>query len=499
MRDVDIEPVGIQSLESKPVVQNEKKFAPRIPIRWRWIMLVGITVTAAIGVLFIIILDIERGAWLESQATQAQLQVDRLTDELKLPMLSGSSAETDLVVQGFLEKVPSAIGVLLKYPDGKSKSYQDVGDENRLAHLLTSSKEVKRLEMKQLWYAKTVVYAQTSMGTIAVRFSEQAWEEIAGQLVKKILLAALVVIVISAVMVYWVAGRMSQRLEMLADGAQRVARGDFHVRLPVRGNDEISDAISQFNVMVRELAHKQELRDVFGRYLNPKLVSDVFESGEVMIENHRQEVSVLFADMVQFTSFSESTETEAVVAVLNSHFEVFHRVIAYYGGHVDKYIGDAVMAVFNHPVGDEDHVRHAAKAGLALALACERLGFKREDGQPIAFRVGLNCGQAIAGNIGAAKRMEYTVISDAVNVASRMCGLGEGSEVVMSRETFDKLGDGFVFHAIGRSEMKGVSQKIEVGTVEVSSKHVLRNIEHVVELAFHLDLPTDVRQIAGDA
>ncbi len=499
MHDINTEPEDIQSLESNTMGQHEKKFAPRFPIRWRWIMLVGITVTAAIGVLFFIILDIERSAWLESQAAQAELQVDRLTDELKLPMLSGSSTETDLVVQSFLEKVPSVMGVLLKYSDGRTKVYEDVADESKMAPMLTASKDVKRLPLKQLWYSKTVIYAQTSMGTIGVRFSEQAWEKIAGQLVKKILSAALIVVLLSTVMVYWVAGRMSQRLEMLADGARHVAKGDFHVQLPVRGNDEISDAISQFNVMVRELAHKQELRDVFGRYLNPKLVSDVFESGDVKVENHRQEVSVLFADMVQFTSFSESTETEAVVAVLNSHFEVFHRVIAYYGGHVDKYIGDAVMAVFNHPVGDEDHVRHAAKAGLAIAQACEKLGFIREDGQAISFRIGLNCGQAIAGNIGAAKRMEYTVIGDAVNVASRMGGLGEGGDVVMSRETFNKLGDGFVFHAIGQSEMKGVSQQVEVGTVEVSSKHVRRNIEHVVEFAFNLDLPTDVRQIAGDA
>lgn len=499
MPDIDTEPVDTQALESRPVEQNVKKFAPRIPIRWRWIMLVGITVTAAIGVLFFIILDIERGAWLESQAAQAELQVDRLSDELKLPMLSGSSAETDLVVQGFIKKVPSVMGVLLKYPDGKIKSYEDVGDDSRLDNMLTVSADVKRLPLKQLWYAKTVVYAQTAMGTIGVRFSEQAWEKIAGKLVKRILLAAVVVILLSVVAVYWLAGRMSERLEMLADGAAQVAKGDFHVKLPVRGNDEISDAVSQFNVMVAELAHKQELRDVFGRYLNPKLVSDVFESGEVKIENHRQQVSVLFADMVQFTSFSESTETESVVTVLNSHFEVFHRVIAYYGGHVDKYIGDAVMAVFNHPVFDDDHVRHATKAGLAIALACEKLGFKREDGSTISFRIGLNCGQAIAGNIGAAKRMEYTVIGDAVNVASRMGGLGEGGDVVMSRETFNQLGDGFIFHTIGQSEMKGVSQQIEVGTVEVSSKHVRRNIEHVVELAFNLDLPTDVRQIAGDA
>ena len=499
MSEADVTSKVTQPPASAAVEQHERTFSPRFPIRWRWTMLVGVAIAAAIVVLFFIILDIERTAWLESQAAQAELQVDRLADELKLPMLSGSSTETDLVVQGFLDKVPSVIGILLKYPDGKLSSYDLRDRDNYVADKLERSLKVKRLPLPELWYTKTVIYAQTVMGTVAVRFSEHAWDDIASQLVKKILLAAVIVIMLSAVLVYWLAGRMSQRLEMLANGARQVALGDYQVNLPVRGNDEISDAIAQFNVMAKELAHKEELRDVFGRYLNPKLVSDVFEGGDSVIENHRQEVTVLFADMVAFTSFSESTDTEEVVAVLNSHFEVFHRVIAYYGGHVDKYIGDAVMAVFNHPIADADHVRHAAKAALAMSMACQKLAVKRSDGQVISFRIGLNCGQAIAGNIGAAKRLEYTVIGDAVNVASRMGGLGEGGEVVMSRQTFDRLGKGFIFNNMGVSEIKGVSQGLEVGALEISSKHVLRNVEHVVELAFDLDLPSDMRQIAGDA
>ncbi|ATX80512.1 Adenylate cyclase, class 3 [Mariprofundus aestuarium] len=474
------------------------KFAPRIPIRWRWTMLVGFTVALAVVVLFFVILDIERDAWLESQAAQAELQVDRLADELKLPMLSGSSAETDLVVQGFLEKVPTVMGVLLKKADGITRGYGDVGDAKALAAAMAADNKVVRLPVVALWYAKRVVYADTALGNIAVRFSEQAWADIASQLVKQILMAALAVVLLSALWVYWLAGKMSQRLEMLANAARQVASGDYHVKMRVRGNDEISDAISQFNEMARELAHKEEMRRVFERYLNPKLVTDVFEGGSVKMENHRQEVSVLFADMVHFTSFSESTETEEVVNILNTHFEVFHRIIAYYGGHVDKYIGDAVMAVFNHPFADKDHARHAAKAGLAIAIVCKELGVIRSDGEPIAFRIGLNCGQAIAGNIGAARRLEYTVIGDAVNVASRMSGVGLGGELVMSRSTYEFLGDGFMFDSIGEKDIKGVSLELELGVVTVESEQVKRNIEHVVDLAFNLNLPEEIRTMEGD-
>jgi len=216
------------------------------------------------------------------------------------------------------------------------------------------------------------------------------------------------------------------------------------------------------------------------------------------MESHRQAVSVLFADMVRFTSFSEASETEDVVRLLNRHFEVFHRVITYYGGHVDKYIGDAVMAVFNHPVIEVNHVRHAALAGLAMNMACQQLGLKRPDGDAISFRFGLNCGQAIVGNIGAARRLEYTVIGDAVNVASRMGGFGHGGDLMLSRETYKLLGDGFDFHSIGMHKIKGVSKETEIGRVMISSPALQQEIEQVVTLSFNIELSQADHSTVGD-
>jgi len=469
--------------------ETKSRFPLRIPIRWRWAMLVGFAVAIAVVVLFFIILDIEHDAWLQSQAAQAELQVDRLADVLTLPLLSGSSAETDLVVQKFLDKVPTALGALVKHANGKVKKYRNTGSVEAVLKAGVGSVQVRRVAGKSLWYARSVMYAGTPLAMVAVRFSEQAWLQIAGKLVRKIFIAAVLVVMFSAILVFWISGRMSQPIEMLADAARKVAEGDYQVRLPVRGNNEISDAVAQFNEMTRELAHKEEIRDVFSRYLNPKLISDVFAGGDADMESHRQVVSVLFADMVRFTSFSEFSNTENVIRVLNKHFEVFHRVIAYYCGHVDKYIGDALMAVFNHPINDTAHVRHAAMAALAIDMACHRLGMKRKDGNAITFRLGLNCGQVIVGNIGAAQRLEYTVIGDAVNVASRMGGLGCGRELVMPRKTFELLGDGFDFAAIGECDIKGVSRKIEAGVVTAVSKAVLQDVESAVDLAFDDSLP----------
>lgn len=483
-------------------LEEQAELPPRFPIRWRWTMLVGFAVLLAVLVLSLVILDMERDAWLKNQETQAAIMVDRLGDELKIPMLVGSSAEVELIVRGekgFMKKVPDVLAVHIQYAGGGDTHFGGVSkDDDVLLNRMIEESHAYRLSTERLWYVKKVEYAGTVVGTVAVRYSEKAWEDLAGKLVGRMSIAAIVVVLMSSVLVYWIAGRMSEPLEMLADAAKHVAYGDYSIRLPVSGNDEISDATSQFNVMVNELAHKEEIRDVFGRYLNPKLVADVFEGGLSGAENRRQEVTVLFADMVGFTAFSETTETEDVIDVLNKHFEVFHRIIDYYGGHVDKYIGDAVMAVFNHPNEDVDHVRHSVMAGLAMVAACRRLGVLRDNGEPIQFRIGLNRGEAIVGNIGAAERLEYTVIGDTVNVASRMGGLGEGGQVVLSEDTYRDLGEEFLFEDMGEQLVKGVSQPIRCGRVRSIDQAIKRNIAHAVALAFDLTLPSDVRQIIGD-
>ncbi len=477
---------------------EQEEALPRFPIRWRWTILVSFTVSVAVLTVSLIILDLERDAWLDSQSAQAQVMVERLGDELKLPVLAGSKVEVDVIVSGFLKKVPAVLGAHIEYPNGEDQHYGNISVDDPLLHKMIAKNKAMRLPAEHLWLVKKIEYAGTEVGIIAVRYSEKAWEELASQLVTRMALTSITVIVLASLAVYWIAGRMSKPIEALAQAAEHVAFGDYSIRLPLMGNDEITDATKQFNNMVGELAHKEEIRDIFGRYLNPKLVAEVFDEGVTQSKNRRQEVTVLFADMVSFTSFSESTSTEEVVDVLNQHFEVFHRIIDYYGGHVDKYIGDAVMAVFNHPHEDAQHARHAAKAGLAMAKACGKLGILRQSGEPIAFRIGINSGQVIVGNIGAAERLEYTVIGDAVNMASRMGGIGEGNQVALTRLTFDALGSGFDFDSIGKKDIKGIREPMGCGYIRVTDEKIQTNIRHAIALAFDLTLPSDVRQVVGD-
>jgi len=472
---------------------------PRFPIRLRWTIFVGLAVAAAVALLAFVVLDMERDAWLKNQELQAGIQVNRLGEGLKIPMLAGSSAEVDFIIRNFSKSIPSIKGV---YFQDKASNHWSVGETENIQSILSKTslpEDTLHLATEDLWFAKKVTYAGSVVGTIAVQYSEDAWESLASQLLQRMLFAALLVIALAGLLVYWLAGRMSKPLEELAGAASYVAEGNYGHRLAIRGNDEFTDAAAQFNKMVEELEQKEEMRKVLGKYLNPELVSDVFDgekSGSLL--NRKQEVTVLFADMVSFTAFSEATETEEVVDVLNQYFEVFHSIITYYGGHVDKYIGDAVMAVFNHPKVDEKHTQNAAMAGIAMTVACKQLGVLRKDGNKVSFRVGLNRGEVIVGNIGAAERLEYTVIGDAVNVASRMGGLGGQDEVVLPKATFDAVGSGFVFEDMGKIEVKGVSEALQCGIVKVDDEKLSSDIRYAVAMAFDMTLPTNARMMIGD-
>jgi len=464
----------------------------RFPIRWRWMLLVSVTVALAVLILSLILLDMEREAWLRSQSTQANIMVERLGDEVKSFMLAGrklDKTQVDIIVSGFREKVPTVLGIQVRYVDGELHGYGDIGEYPVLKSEQASSAAPARRLSEDLWYVQPVSYAKTPVGSIAVRFSGDEWKHLANRFITGTLMVAFIVILLASIAAYLIATRMSRPLEALARAAQHVADGDFSTRIALTGNDEITDAGRQFNHMVSELAHKEKLRDVFGRYLNPKLVNDVFSEENSAPPSHRQSVAVLFADMVAFTAFSENTASEEVVQVLNRHFELFHRIIDYYGGHVDKYIGDAVMAVFNHPHEDEAYIRHAAMAGLAMTRACQRLAdvqASTASKSDIQFRVGIHYGEAIVGNIGAVERLEYTVIGDAVNVASRMTGLGAGGEVILPQSTFKCIGDGFEFASIGRKAIKGIQKPINCGRLIAASEKINVNLEHAVTLAMDL-------------
>ncbi|WP_437550805.1 adenylate/guanylate cyclase domain-containing protein [Sorangium sp. So ce367] len=247
-------------------------------------------------------------------------------------------------------------------------------------------------------------------------------------------------------------------------GARRwreIALGDA-----LRGRrDEIGELTTSLGRMAQDLeqgeadiAREAKLRGDLGRFMD-KAVVDAIVRGEhpLALGGKRAAVSVLFADVVGFTPLAESRDAERMVALLNELFSMLTEIVFRHGGTVDKFIGDCVMAVWGAPIAQEDHARRALAAAEDMMRFLETANEEWRERYDVEVRlgVGVNSGEAIVGNIGSDKRMEYTVIGDVVNVASRLEAIAAPNQVLVSAATRDLAGDAFPLRALGERNLTG--------------------------------------------
>ena len=246
----------------------------------------------------------------------------------------------------------------------------------------------------------------------------------------------------------------------LAEGTQRVAAGDYSQRLPVVQDDDLGALAASFNRMQAGLAERQRLQAAFGTYVDPALAARLLEQGDDVFIGERRVVTVMFVDVRDFTPFAEANTAEDTVARLNALFEIVVPAVVDAGGHVNKFLGDGALAVFGAP---NDLANHA-DAAVTAAVRIQRLVAERFGGE-LRIGIGINTGTVIAGTIGGAGKLEFTLIGDAVNVAARVEQLTKttGDAILLTQHTVDALASqpsGFTDR--GSHELKGKSAGTQV-------------------------------------
>jgi adenylate cyclase len=203
------------------------------------------------------------------------------------------------------------------------------------------------------------------------------------------------------------------------------------VEVPVYDASELGMLQAGFNRMVDGLRERERIRETFGAYVDPDVAEHILSEGTAL-EGEEVEVTLMFVDVRDFTGFAESRPAKEVVSTLNRLFEIAVPVIRDHGGHIDKFVGDGLLAVFGAPRRASDHAEKALRAASEIAARAEK-----ELGGEISIGIGLNSGKVVAGNLGGAGRLEFSVIGDAVNVASRVEGATRetGDTILVSEAT----------------------------------------------------------------
>ncbi len=226
-------------------------------------------------------------------------------------------------------------------------------------------------------------------------------------------------------------------------------------------------AVFTINAYLVSEKKKMEIKRAFSHYLSPSVLETVLSQPDrLKLGGEKVEATILFSDLVGFTTLSERLAPETIAHIINRHMTVMTRIIVHYKGTIDKFIGDAVMAFWGAPIPDDEHALNACRAAIEMQRQLRLLNeeFKAEGLPEIAMRIGINTGNVIAGNMGSDELFDYTVLGDAVNLASRLEGANKtfGTSILISGYTLDKAGDKIKTRPLGYITVRGKEEEVEV-------------------------------------
>jgi len=275
---------------------------------------------------------------------------------------------------------------------------------------------------------------------------------------------ALLMLIVMLIIIRNTAREIAIPADKLVRAMQTVAKGHLDVSLPITTADEFADLNKGFNNMVRGLQERERLHDAFGRYVSPELATQVREQG-ASLSAQLMTASVMFVDIRNFTPLAEKLSPIEVVTVLNRFFALVEPLIKQHGGWINKFLGDGFMVLFGVPVPDVDHAKRAVIVARQIREALATLN-AQHIGQfpPLSIGIGIDCGELVAGSIGSPDRIEYTVIGDVVNVASRIESLNKelATTILISESVYQLAGDVGVNREMPPTPVKGKSNLVKV-------------------------------------
>ncbi|MGE0685099.1 MAG: adenylate/guanylate cyclase domain-containing protein, partial [Candidatus Binatia bacterium] len=251
---------------------------------------------------------------------------------------------------------------------------------------------------------------------------------------------------------------------------QEVLKGNLTHRLNVEREDEIGFLARSFNDMVVGLEEREKIRDIIDKVVSPEIAYELLQRG-VTLGGEEREATVFFADIRGFTTLSEQLPPPELIQLLNAYLGRMSRIIENEKGVIDKYIGDEVMAIFGAPLPQADHAVHAVTA--ALGMLRELALFNNEQratsvGAPLLrIGIGIASGPVVAGNVGSPERLNYTVLGDTVNLASRLQELTKeyGVPLLISGTTYERVAIKFPCRLLGKSTVRGRQEETVLYTV----------------------------------
>jgi adenylate cyclase len=396
-----------------------------------------------------------------------------LANAAKNPLLTNDQLTLNLLAKDTMKDEDVAYVVIADH-SGKIVAHTDV---TLIGRRLERPAELKPLEDAPLVqrymasegrlidFAVPLTFRRVAVGSIFVGFSQKSIDAALFKARNQTIGISIVIVLAGLGGALALATVLARPILRLVEGTRAIGAGDFSVRLDVPSGDEIGTLTAAFNQMAKSLREKEMIKRAFARYVAREVVEELLKDPEhLVLTGERREVTVLFCDVRGFTPLSERLTPEEVVLLLNDFYDLMIDATFRHEGTLDKFLGDAVMAIFGAPIAHEDHSVRAIRTALAMREGVERLSAQRirEGKDPITVGVGVSTGEAVAGTVGTQERMEYTVIGDSVNLAARLEAVAKPMQILISGRTYRDVKELVEARPLGVVRVKGKEEEVEV-------------------------------------
>jgi len=381
---------------------------------------------------------------------------------------------------------PGILGAVIYSSDGKILSSEGIDPfssnaphanmqkrflDNDLRILEWHWKKSPRGEISAISFISPIKLQNIIVGHAMVTFNHDILDSAISNMVQFIIIATLFMILLGIVLSYILGRRLTRPLFHLIEASREIGLGNYSYRVPERRNDEIGYLMSSFNQMAQGLFQKEQVEEAFSRHVSPTIAKEIIANmDEHTVATKNVHASVLFVDIVGYTSMSEAMPPEAVAQMLNEFYTSICKISKPYKGTIDKFMGDCAMVVFGIPEEDENHVFNSVACALCFQMLMKQQNrIRQKQGkQAIHFRIGVNTGDMIAGNMGSSDRIQYTVVGDSVNLASRLCAVAPSDNIIITDDTYNLAGLRNKINALNHERMRirGISNPVNTYLVQ---------------------------------
>lgn len=337
-------------------------------------------------------------------------------------------------------------------------SYKDESIFQRIEESPINNGQVKYTDREeQVYIASFKKIGVADLVVVTTVSEDKAMEEV-NNIQRRNFFLMIIILNLSILVVLIYSKKLTRPILKLVEASKKIEKGDFHVDIQESSGDEIGVLTRSFTNMAKGLSERDKIKDAFGKFVNSEIAEKVLQ-GEIKLGGSRRECTIFFSDIRNFTSMSEGMEPEEVVEFLNQYMTKMVGCVNAKLGIVDKFIGDSIMAVWGAINTTKNDTESAVEAALLMRAALLEFNEKRKSSkQPfIRIGIGINTGPAIAGQIGSEERLEFTVIGDAVNLASRIEALNKDfdTDILVSESSYEKVKNLYNFVKMKSISVKG--------------------------------------------